>query len=137
MITFLKEINNKYKYNQAKLSSLYKNKILRGGGELMDCINIKLIVGILLLIISIIFIHINSPYSRTNANILKKDNKMILIEYYVNDVRYEKLLERKTDDDIIEIYYEKLNPNLIRLYEINYTLIGIIILAIAIYLILI
>lgn len=137
MITFLKEINNNYKYNQAKLSSLYKNKILRGGGELMDCINIKLIVGILLLIISIIFIHINSPYSRTNANILKKDNKMILIEYYVNDVRYEKLLERKTDDDIIEIYYEKLNPNLIRLYEINYTLIGIIILAIAIYLILI
>ena len=137
MITFLKEINNNYKYNQAKLSSLYKNKILRGGGELMDCINIKLIVGILLLIISIIFIHINSPYSRTNANILKKDNKMILIEYYVNDVRYEKLLEIKTDDDIIEIYYEKLNPNLIRLYEINYTLIRIIILAIAIYLILI
>ena len=137
MITFLKEINNKYKYNQGKLSSLYKNKIMRGGGELMDCINIKLIIGILLLIVSIIFIHINSPYNSTNANILKKNNNLMLIEYYVNDVRYEKILEKQTDEDIIEIYYEKLNPNLIRLYQINYTLIGIIILAIAIYLILI
>ena len=60
----------------------------------------------------------------------------MLIEYYVNDIRYEKILEKQTNEDIIEIYYEKLNPNLIRMYEINYTLIGIIILAIAIYLIL-
>ena len=34
-------------------------------------------------------------------------------------------------------YYEKLNPNLIKMYEINYTLIGIILIAISIYLILI
>ena len=116
-------VNNFNDLDKLKIYNLISQK---GGGE---CDIIKLIFGIILLIIGIIFLFLPSYYSSTTATVtnVKNDNlyKYITLYYNVNNVPYTQQVtlgntHELTQNSNIPIYYDTNDPNLINLDVTNY-----------------
>ena len=125
--------NNDFVLNK-KIFDIIKtnNKVMTGGGNINDYIG--LIIGIIFIGIGI-FLYFNNPsWSSTQAtieNIYCGSNSTcdITILYTINQTNYSKIIQMSNLDtpisNTITIYYQQSNPNIIRLYNFNYSLIGI------------
>jgi uncharacterized membrane protein len=120
-----------------KIIDLIKNNNMYGGNDNSNdnsnCI--IMIIGIIIIIIGFVLIYFKNNWIEVEAIIQNKscDNKnnecKINITYIINSIQYSKIITMaKTDslnDSIIKIYYQESNPNIIQLYNLNYSIIGI------------
>ena len=141
MFNIFNSIQNKYNdYNNLRILDIIVNSNNQiGGGVLTDLFKgLKLIIGIILLIIGIILICIKNSWISTNARIINHSNDdnnyKITLFYEVDGNKYTKLITKSINninDDTITIYYDENNPNIIRLYNFNYMVAGIIIISLS------
>ena len=122
-----------------KLISLIKNNKMYGGGYIDSSNYIILIIGIVVLIVGFILYLFKNDWIEIKANIKniscvnqnETDNTEcnVSIEYIVNSIQYLKMITMCKSDistnQYISIYYQESDPNTMRLYNFNYSIIGI------------
>lgn len=121
-----------------KIFDLAKTGDLRGGGfsSNMDYSNcIVLLIGIIIIIVGSILLWFKNDLVETEANVISKNcNKnnnecKINIRYQVAEIQYSKIITIQKsnipNESIIKIYYSQSDPNSIQLYNPNYSMIGI------------
>lgn len=120
-----------------KIFDLVKNNNMQGGGfglDISDCIS--LLIGLIIIIIGCILLWLKNNLVETEAIIKSKNCEeennsdcKINIIYTVNSIQYSKIITINKnfapDDSIIKIYYQESNPSVIQLYNPNYSVIGI------------
>lgn len=121
-----------------KIFDLAKTGDLRGGGfgsnmNYSNCI--VLLIGIIIIIVGSILLWFKNDLVETEANVISKNcdknnNKCkINIKYQVAETQYSKIITIQEsnipNESIIKIYYSQSDPNSIQLYNPNYSMIGI------------
>lgn len=128
-----------------KIFSLIKNDKMYGGGNTNNTNCFTLIIGIIIIIIGFILCWFKNDWigikadimniSCTNQNeiansIIKFNDCNVSIKYKVNTIEYSKIIiMNKLDipaEKSIKIYCLESDPNTIRLYNFNYSVMGII-----------
>jgi hypothetical protein len=117
------------------LIELIKNNNMKGGSSYMDSSNnISLLIGIVIIIIGFVLLWFKNDWIETEAIIktqtcLDSDKCKINITYIVDSIEYSKIITIEKNNIInipkIKIYYQKINPKSIELYEPNYSITGI------------
>lgn len=124
-----------------KLVDIVKNNNIQNGGfdnEFnLDMSNyISLLIGIIIIIIGFILLWFKNDFIEIEAIIRTQtcdeiNDKMckINIIYNINSIQYSKIITTIKNfipnTPTIKIYYQESNPNLIQLYNPNYSVIGI------------
>lgn len=106
-----------------------------GGGFGLDMYNcISLLISIIVVIIGFVFLWFKNDLIETEAIVKSQscdtDSECkINITYSVDNTQYSKIIsmDKKNvpNTSIIKIYYQSSNPNSIQLYNLNYSIIGI------------
>jgi len=124
--------------NNKKIMDVIKNlnKNLIGGN--IENNNINIICGIIILVIGIIFITIKNPWILIDAKIMNikkiQNNLEIEIYYNLNSLEFLKKIffsDNLDNTNFIKIYYDENNPNIIKLNNFDYKIIGFIIIIIS------
>ena len=133
-----------------KIADLAKNNnnLSGGGGEwdfgldMSDCIS--LLNGIILIILGFVLLWFKNNFVETEAIVKSQScdegfGCKINITYSVDSIQYSKIIsmDKKNIPDTltIKIYYQSSNPSSIQLYDPNYSIIGIGLIIIGIFLI--
>lgn len=131
--------------NSKILTMLKKNNNIYGGGtESSNFSNsncIIMVIGILIIIVGFVLCWFKNDWNTTQATIQSfqctNSQCKINIIYNVNQTSYTKtiLLDNPNPptESTIPIYYQESNPNIVRLYNFNYSIIGIILIVIGIF----
>lgn len=119
-----------------KIFDLAKNNNnLSGGGfglDIADCIS--LLIGIIIIIVGFVLLWFKNDLVEAEAIVKSQSCEegiecKINIVYTVGDIQYSKIIsmDKKNvpDTQTIKIYYQSSNPNSIQLYNPNYSIIGI------------
>jgi hypothetical protein len=131
-------VNN---YNDLDKLKIYNLISQKGGGS---SYMLKLIFGIILIVIGVIFGYIPSNYSSTNATVenVTTDNlyKYVTVNYTIKDKQYTKqvILGRNHNlvkNSTITLYFDKNDPNIINLDTFNYYIMSFIFILFGLYLI--
>lgn len=129
---------------EKKIFDLLKTSNMIGGSTGLGTYNcIKLLIGIIIIIIGFILLIFKNDLVETEAIIKIKscDDKecKININYIIKDVQYSKIItinkNNYSNGNKIKIYYHESNPNSIQLYKINYSLLGIVMIIVGIFII--
>ncbi len=130
-------------YNLDKL--LIKDKMIQGGGGGSSYLYyVNLLIGIILITIGMICMFYDKFWESTEAKILGVKNVQgetdLLIGFEVDNKMFTKLVSISSKSqynigDKINIYYEKKDPNIIKLNMYNHKIIGLLLVLIGIYLI--
>jgi uncharacterized membrane protein len=132
-------IENHYSMDKMTIRDKLMNQT--GGGDNLIYNYIHLIIGIVLIVIGIMLYNVQDQWEKTTGMIINmeknKNSSILLIEYKV----FETILIKKITSpeigyktgDKIDILYEKVDPNIIKLNELNYKYIGTIILIIGLF----
>ncbi len=129
-------VENHYSMDKITIRDKLMNQ--SGGGDNPIYNYIHLIIGIVLIVIGIMLYKVQDQWEKTTGIIINmeknKNNSILLIEYKVLDTRFVKKitipeLGYKIGDKI-DILYVKVDPNIIKINELNYKYIGTIILII-------
>lgn len=133
-------INNHYLMDKITIRDKLNNQ--RGGGN-DNIINFcfHYIIGIILIIIGFLLYNSQDQWTKTTGKIIDVncnfDSCASTIKYNVNNIEFKKnivnLGKPYKVSDMIEVIYDKTNPNIFKLYEFNYKYIGIIILLIGLF----
>lgn len=130
-----------------KIFDLARNNNMNGGGFGLDMSNcISLLIGIVIIIIGFVLLSfkndlveseaiirtqtcdVNSENSENSENSQNSQCK-INITYTVDSIQYSKIITLNKnnipDAPTIKIYYQMSNPSSIQLYNFNYSIIGI------------
>jgi hypothetical protein len=112
-----------------------KNMLSGGGLEMGNCVII--IIGIIIVIIGFMICWFKNNLVETQAliqNIVCDDSSnpdrcKISITYIVNSIVYSKIIQMNksnlSNEISMTIYYSESDPNIIELYNFNYSIIGI------------
>lgn len=134
---------NSYSYSHSSSDILSKkifdlaksNNNLSGGGfgfDVSDCIS--LLIGIIVIIVGFVLIWFKNDLVKAEAIVKSQScdeglECKINITYVVDSIQYSKIIsvDKKNipDTSRIKIYYQSSNPSSIQLYNINYSIIGI------------
>lgn len=125
-----------------RIVDLINSNMNKFGGNPSNSSNfIIIILMIIIIIIGFIFIFIKDDWIETNAYINNRmcNNKnvecKINLRYVVDSISYSKIISipnaNYIENSIIKIYYKKSDHNIIKLYNFDYSIIGIILVAIA------
>lgn len=135
-------ISNHYSMDKITIREKLMNQ--NGGGDKSDnpIYNyIHWIIGIVLIVIGIMLFKVQEHWEKTIGIIINqvqnKNHSILLVEYKVLDTRLVKKIispeiTYKTGDKI-DILYEKIDPNIIKLNELNYNYIGWILIIIGLF----
>lgn len=119
-----------------------KDKIIQGGGGSSSLINyINLLIGIILFVIGMVCMFYEKFWKTTQAYIIEVDKDNMLIGYEVNGKQFSKIIStcgknNYKQEDKIKIFYDKSDPNIIKINMFNHKIIGTVIIMIAMYIIL-
>ena len=136
-----------------KLFTLMKTNVynkMYGGGYIDNSNCVVMIIGVALLIVGFVLCWFKNDWVETKANIKNifcgnQDNQSytnstecnISISYSVGPIEYSKIIKMKKSniptEQYISIYYQESEPNYIRLYNFNYSVIGIILIIFGIF----
>jgi hypothetical protein len=124
-----------------KIFDLARNNNMNGGGFGLDMYNcISLLIGIVIIIIGFVLLSFKNDFVEAEAiirtqtcdeNSQNSDNSQckINITYTVDSIQYSKIITLNKnniqDAPTIKIYYQISNPSYIQLYNLNYSIIGI------------
>ena len=119
----------------SKILTMLKNNNMTGGNNNSISYNyIIMIIGIIIIIIGFILCWYKNDLNLTDAQILnfECDNSQykINIMYNVNQTSYKKTIIANNIDaprtSTIPIYYKESNPNIVRLYKFDYSVLGLV-----------
>jgi hypothetical protein len=119
-----------------------KDKLIQGGGGSSIITYINLIIGLMLMVIGIILLFNNKFWDSTLAEIIKinevSNEKNLLIKYQINDVYFRKIISLNTKKiykvgDKMIIFYEKTNPNIIKLNIYGNKWVGVLLIIISMF----
>lgn len=129
-------INEPYKIDKLKINHLF----IQDGGKFKSNFNFNIIIGFIFIIIGLLIIGYKYSFNKVYGNIISKEigNNLqkVNFEYKVDDIIFNKIIVLPKTvilDDKIEIYYDNVNPNLIKLNNTNYNLIGTVLIIIGIF----
>lgn len=120
---------------EQKIFYLTKNNSMSGGGfgfNILD--SISFLIGLIIIIVGFVLLWFKNDLIETEAIIKTQscdDNSMckINIIYTVDSIQYSKIISMNKnnapDSSTIKIYYQSSEPNSIQLYNPNYSIIGI------------
>jgi hypothetical protein len=134
---------NSHSYSNPSLDILSKkifdltknNNNLSGGGfglDMSDCIS--LLIGIIVIIVGFVLLWFKNDLVEAEAIVKTKScdeglECKINIIYTVDNTQYSKIIsmdkKNVSDTPTIKMYYQNSNPNSIQLYNPNYSIIGI------------
>ncbi len=126
-----------------KIFSLIKNDIMRGGNGVgngggngytggSDCVT--LIIGVIIVIVGFVLCWFKNDWVEIKADVKNvsctgSDNCNISITYIVNSIQYSKIITTNKSEvptnSYLTIYYQESEPNVIKLHNFNYPVIGI------------
>jgi len=129
----------------SKILTMLKNNNIRGGGSNSsnssnysnsNCV--IMVIGILIIIVGFVLCWFKNDWNTTQATIQSfqctNSQCKINIIYNINQTSYTKtiLLDNPNapTESSIPIYYQESNPNIVRLYNFNYSIIGVILIII-------
>lgn len=126
-------ISNHYLMDKITLKDKLMNQT--GGGDTIFNMYIHYIIGIILIVLGIILIKSQEEWGKTTGIVknifVEKDSLNLLLEYNVSNNKFIRNTISQGENykigDQIDILYDKINPNIIKLHEFNYKYIGIII----------
>lgn len=129
-----KEFDNDFILNK-KIIEIIKNNnnIMIGGGNVINWIVI--IIGIILIGIGFFLYFNNGSWNSIDASIISISNSSnsqsnIFVKYTVNNNTYSKQIQIPSSNipvsNTITLYYQQSNPNVVSLYNFNYTILSII-----------
>ena len=130
-------------FNDLDKLRIYNLVSQKGGGKFNMNI-LKIIFGLLLIVVGVIFLLLPNYYSEVNATVSKITNdslyKYVTLTYTVNNVSYTKQVTYKKssliqENTIIKIYYDNNDPNLINLDTNTYYIMSAIFVLFGLYLI--
>lgn len=120
---------------EQKIFDLVRNNNMGGGGYGLDMSNcISLLIGLIIIIIGCVLLWFKNDLVEAEGIITSQSCDegsvcKITITYIVDSTQYSKIISMNKnnipDTSTIKIYYQSLNPNEIQLYNPNYSIIGI------------
>lgn len=131
-------VNNFNDLDKLKIYNLISQK---GGGE---SIILKIIFGIILIVIGMIFGYMPNNYSSISATVgnITNDNlyKYVTINYTIKDTKYTKQVVLGRNHNLVQnsnitLYFDKNDPNIINLDIYNYYIMSFIFILFGLYLI--
>ena len=148
-------INSNDNILNKKLFSLIKNNKMYGGGYIDNSNCITLIIGVVILIVGFLLCWIKNDWVEIKADVKNisclnqngngngngnnVSNCDVSISYTVNSTQYSKMITLNKSDiptnPYITIYYQESDPNIMRLYNFNYSVIGIILIVLSVFVI--
>ncbi len=126
-----------------KIFSLIKNDMMRGGygnadgnsdGYIDSSYCVTLIIGVVIVIVGVVLCWFKNDWVEIKADVknvscTESDNCNISITYIVNSIQYSKIITINKSEvptnSHVRIYYQESEPNVIKLYNFNYPVIGI------------
>ncbi len=132
-------ISNHYSMDKMTIRDKLMNQ--SGGGDNPIYNYIHWIIGIVLIVIGIMLFKVQEHWEKTTGIIINqvqnKNHSILLVEYKVLDTRLvKKIISQEIGykiGDSIDILYEKVDPNIVKLNELNYKYIGGILIIIGIF----
>lgn len=118
--------------NSKILNIIKNNNMVGGSNDNSNCIII--IIGIVIIIVGFYLCSCNNDWISTEAQIQNtscdKTKCKINITYTANTIQYSKTISMDKSNipssSTITIYYQESNPNIMRLYNFNYSIIGVV-----------
>ncbi len=138
-------------YNLDKLQ--IKDKLIQGGGGFSYLGHMNLLIGIVLITIGLICMFYDKFWEQTQAKIItvhtankgyientRITEKKIVVGYSVQDKIFTKIIDvptrsNYTQNEIIDVFYDKKDPNIIKLNMFNHKITSSILILFGLYLI--
>lgn len=121
-----------------------KDKLIQGGGGSTYLSYLNLLISMILFTIGLICMFYDKFWESIEAKILYvkkfRGEAYIIVGYIVNNIEFTKIIPVSSKSvynigDQIKIFYDKKDPNIVKLNMINHRIIGLVLIIIGIYLI--